>query len=70
MLRIVITADGRDPREDVPAAHAEGLPEMLAQYGVPPTVIQHALTLLAQRTTLRLCKPSDQDEWEIQEGAC
>ena len=70
MLFIAITADESAPLEAAPPVHTDGLPEMLAHYGVPPAMIQQALTLLAQRATLLLCKPSDQEEWEIQERCC
>ena len=69
MLFISITADEYDPLEAAPPVHPDGLPEMLARYGVPPASIQQALTILAQSTTLLLCKPSDQEEWEMQ-GRC
>ena len=48
----------------------DGLAACLAQYGVPPDVIQTALAALAHVNTLWLYKPSEEEAWEIHTGAC
>jgi hypothetical protein len=67
MLVISITADEHNPLDDVSPAHSDGLPAVLAHYGVPAALIQQALSMLSQYTTLLLCKPSDTDEWKMQQ---
>ena len=46
----------------------DGLPGFLAHCGVPHTVIHEALAHLLQLKTLLLCKPSEEDAWEIRES--
>jgi hypothetical protein len=70
MLFISITADEPDSLAAASPIPTDGLPAMLAHYGVPPALIQQALTILTQHTTLLLCKPSDKDEWEMQQRCC
>lgn len=69
MLTIHITetdpaADAADDR-----GSPDGLAVCLAQYGVPPDVIQTALAALSHIKTLRLCKPSEDEAWEGQASA-
>ena len=45
--------------------NTDGLPAFLAHCGVPHEVIHEALTRLPQRKTLLLCKPSEDEAWEI-----
>ena len=45
-----------------------GLYDYLRQQGVPPALIEQALDMLPQLTTLTLCKPSWDVEWEIRAG--
>jgi len=46
----------------------DGLPVFLVHCGVPPTVIHEALAHLSQLKTLLLCKPSEEEAWEIREN--
>jgi hypothetical protein len=65
MLMIEITED--DPNPAVLSAHTDDVPACLASYGIPQALILAALQKLPTLKTLRLCKPSPDDEWEIQE---
>jgi len=66
MLIIEITQD--DPNPTVPSAHRNDLPSCLAAYGIPHELILTALQKLPTLKTLRLCKASQYEEWEIQES--
>ena len=63
MLRIRITED--DPAALTAEVGPDGLPAFLAHCGVPHEVIHEALTRLPQLKTLLLCKPSEEEAWEI-----
>jgi hypothetical protein len=63
MLSIRIIED--DPAFVTAEAGPDGLPAFLAHCGVPHEVIHEALTRLPQRKTLLLCKPSEDEAWEI-----
>ena len=63
MLSIRITED--DPASLTAEAGTDGLPAFLTHCGVPHEVIHEALTRLPQLKTLLLCKPSEDEEWEI-----
>jgi hypothetical protein len=63
MLSIRITED--DPAAVTAEASPDGFPAFLAHWGVPHAVIHEALTRLPQLKTLLLCKPSEDEAWEI-----
>jgi hypothetical protein len=67
MLMMEITED--DPRPAALATLTDDVPACLAAYGIPHAVILAVLQKLPTRKTLRLCKPSPYDEWEIQDSA-
>jgi hypothetical protein len=69
MLTIRITAT--DPAAGAAGGPGSpnGLADCLAHYGVPLDVMQTALAALSHVKTLRLCKPSEEEAWEIQESA-
>jgi len=46
-------------------AAPDGLPAFLTHWGIPSQVIHDVLRQLSQRTTLLLCKPSEEEAWEI-----
>ena len=46
-------------------ADPDGFPVFLTHWGIPPQVIHDVLRQLSQRTTLLLCKPSEEEAWEI-----
>ena len=66
MLIIRITEDDLVSQEEDHADN-DGLKAFLAQQGVPQAIIDKALAILPQLTTLMLCQPSEYDEWEIRE---
>lgn len=66
MLMIEITQD--DPNPAALSAHTDDLPACLSAYGIPQALIVTALQQLSTLKTLRLCKPSPDDEWEIQDS--
>jgi hypothetical protein len=69
MLTIHITeANPTAVAADDPGSRS-GLADCLAHYGVPPDVIQTALAALSHVKTLRLCKPSEEEAWEVQARA-
>src|SRR6266571_603744 len=63
MLTIRITEEEACSWTDT--ADPDGLPVFLMHWGIPPQVIHDVLRHLPQRTTLLLCKPSEEEEWEI-----
>jgi hypothetical protein len=69
MLTIHITET--DPAADAAdnPGSPNGLADCLAQYGVPPDVIHTALAALSRVKTLRLCKPSEEEAWEVHASA-
>ena len=67
MLMIEITQD--DPHPAATSAPRNDLPACLLSCGIPPELIVTALQKLPTLKTLRLCKPSPDDEWEIRESA-
>ena len=46
-------------------ADPDRFPVFLAHWGIPPQVIHDVLRHLSQRTTLLLCKPSEEEAWEL-----
>jgi hypothetical protein len=67
VLIIEITEAHPDPAAN--DAHRKDLPACLAAYGIPQALILTALQKLPALKTLRLCKSSPSDEWEIQASA-
>ena len=68
MLTIHITE--ADPAAGAAATpeRQDGLAVCLTQHGVPPDVMHTALAALAHGKAVRLCKRSEESEWEIQEA--
>jgi hypothetical protein len=66
MLMIEITEGELNPAAT--SAPRNDLSRCLLSCGIPPALIVTALQKLLTRKTLRLCKPSPDDAWEIQEG--
>jgi len=66
MLMIRITED--ESSLGTANSDPDGLPVFLAHCGVPHTVIHEALAHLPQLKTLLLCKPSEEEAWEIRES--
>jgi hypothetical protein len=59
-----MNASGSDKSDAAPVPH-DGLPAFLAAHGMPPEVILRGLDQLRQRSSLPLCKRSEESEWEI-----
>jgi hypothetical protein len=64
MWTIQILADETD---SAPVPH-DGLSAFLAAQGIPPEVILRGLDRLRQRSSVLLCKRSEESEWEIGEA--
>jgi hypothetical protein len=69
MLTIHITEDDPDSLATESHGHKDGLAACLAHYGVPHDVIHTALVYLSLVKTLMLCKPSEQEAWQIRASA-
>jgi hypothetical protein len=61
MWLIEVLAD----ESDAAPVPRDGLPAFLAAHGMPPEVILRGLDQLRQRSSLPLCKRSEESEWEI-----
>jgi len=66
MLIIRITEDESTSLTE--KSDTDGLPVFLAHCGIPHKVIHEALSHLPQLKTLLLCKPSEDEEWEIRKS--
>jgi hypothetical protein len=69
MLTIHITETGPAAGAAATPRNLESLAVCLARHGVPPDVVQTVLAALAHVKALRLCRPSEEEAWEIQATA-
>jgi hypothetical protein len=67
MLTIHIAESETPPQTATAPKSPDSLATCLAQYGVPPGVIQDALNALPQLKRLILCKPTEAAAWQIAE---
>ena len=65
MLTMHIAEQATPTEAATATGRPDGLAACLAQYGVAPSLIQHALATLLQAQTLVLYRPTEADAWAI-----